>query len=122
MFVLKGLLRADSQENALVFLMLRGEGYARAIAGFYGMPVNPMQKQLARLEEDGVIVSELIGRVRNYRLNPRYPFIEPLTALLKAAVVAYPAELKARLLVQRTRPRQAGKPLVTARKRNETGE
>lgn len=115
MFVLKGLLRAESQENVLVYLMLRGEGYARAIASFYGMPVNPIQKQLARLEEDGVIISEQIGRVRNYRLNPRYPFIEPLTALIKAAVAAYPAELKNRLLVQRTRPRKAGKPLVAAR-------
>jgi len=90
MFILKGLQRAKSQENALVYLMLRGEGYARAIASFYAMPVNPIQKQLARLEEDGVIVSEPIGRVRNYRLNPRYPFIEPLTQLLKAAVAASP--------------------------------
>lgn len=114
MFVLKGLLRAESQENALVYLLLRGEGYARAIASFYDMPVNPLQKQLARLEEDGVIVSELIGRVRNYRLNPRYPFTEQLATLLKAAVAAYPTELKNRLLVQRTRPRQAGKPLIAA--------
>lgn len=106
MFILRGLLRAKSQENALVYLMSRGEGYARAIAGFYGMPVNPMQKQLARLEEDGVVVSELIGRVRNYRLNPRYPYIEPLTALLKAAVAAYPVELKNRLLAQRACPRK----------------
>ncbi|MBU2884993.1 winged helix-turn-helix domain-containing protein [Gilvimarinus agarilyticus] len=114
MFILKGLLRAESQENTLVYLMLRGEGYARAIASFYDIPVNPVQKQLARLEAYGVIVSEQIGRVRNYRLNPRYPFMEPLTALLKAAVAAYPAELKSRLLVQRTRPRQAGKPLISA--------
>lgn len=119
MFILKGLLRAKSQENALVYLMLRDEGYARAIASFYAMPVNPIQKQLARLEEDGVIVSEPIGRVRNYRLNPRYPFIEPLTQLLKAAVAAYPPELKNRLLVQRTRPRQAGKPLVPAQGKGE---
>lgn len=122
MFVLKGLLRAESQENALVYLMLRGEGYARAIAAFYDMPVNPMQKQLAKLEEDSVIVSELIGRVRNYRLNPRYPFTEQLTALLKAAVAAYPVELKNRLLVQRTRPRQAGKPLVKAQRPKSEGE
>lgn len=115
MFVLKGLLRAESQENALVYLMLRGEGYARGIASFYAMPVNPMQKQLARLEEDGVIVSELIGKVRNYQLNPRYPFLEPLKALLKAAIQAYPEELKNRLLVERTRPRQAGKPSIPAR-------
>ena len=115
MFVLKGLLRAESQENALVYLMVRGEGYARPIASFYDMPVNPMQKQLAKLEGDGVIVSELIGRVRNYRLNPRYLFADQLVALLKAALSVYPSELQSRLLVTRSHPRKAGKPLISAR-------
>ncbi|MFC6632030.1 winged helix-turn-helix domain-containing protein [Microbulbifer taiwanensis] len=115
MFVLKGILRAESQEKALLYLLLRGAGYGKAIAEFYGIPTNPVQKQLARLEEDGVVVSQLIGKVRNYELNPRYPFMEPLKALLKAAVAAYPPELRNRLLVQRTRPRQAGKPLVAVR-------
>jgi len=115
MFVLKGILRAESQEKALLYLLLRGAGYGKAIAEFYSIPTNPVQKQLARLEEDGVVVSQLIGKVRNYELNPRYPFLEPLKALLKAAVAAYPAEVRNRLLVQRTRPRQAGKPLVAVR-------
>lgn len=76
------------------------------------MPVNPMQKQLAKLEEDGVIVSELIGRVRNYRLHTRYLFADQLVALLKAALSAYPPELQRRLLVTRSRPRKAGKPFI----------
>ena len=28
----------------------------------YGVPVNPVQKQLARLQEDNVIVSDLFGQ------------------------------------------------------------
>lgn len=59
-------------------------------------------------------VSRLTGRVREYELNPRYPFLQPLKELLKAAVAAYPSEIISDLMVQRTRPRQAGKPLVTA--------
>src|SRR5262245_4184074 len=117
MFVLKGILRAESQEKVLIYLLLRGSGYGKNIAEFYDVPTNPVQKQLARLEADGVIVSRLIGKVRNYELNPRYPFIEPLKQMLKAAVAAYPAELSSQLLVQRTRPRQAGKPLVSVRSR-----
>ena len=122
MFILKGILRAESQEKVLLYLLVREEGYASAIADFYGIPNNPVQKQLARLESDGVIVSQTIGKVRNYQLNPRYPFMEPLKSLLKAAIAAYPAELRNQLLVQRTRPRQAGKPLVAARKRGHGSE
>ena len=112
MFILKGILRAESQEKVLIYLLLQGPGYGRRIAEFFGIPTNPVQKQLARLEEDGVVVSHLIGKVRQYELNPRYPFIEPLKALLTSAVAAYPPAVSSRLLVQRTRPRQAGKPLL----------
>lgn len=111
MFVLKGILRAESQEKILVYLLLRESGYGAGIAEFYGIPTNPVQKQLARLEEDGVLVSHLVGKVRNYTFNPRYLFTEPLKALLKTAASAYPPELINRLMIQRTRPRQAGKPL-----------
>jgi predicted transcriptional regulator len=121
MFVLKGLLRAESQEKVLIYLLLRGTGYGKNIAEFYGVPANPVQKQLARLESDGVIVSQLIGKVRNYELNPRYPFLSPLKELLKAAVEAYPDEIKNSLLIQRTRPRQAGKPLLSVRDSLEGG-
>lgn len=122
MFVLKGILRAESQEKALLYLLLRGVGYGKAIAEFYGIPTNPVQKQLARLEEDGVVISQLIGKVRNYQLNPRYSFLEPLKALLKAAVAAYPAEVRNRLLIQRTRPRQAGKPVLAIREPERKGK
>ncbi|RYG15408.1 MAG: ArsR family transcriptional regulator [Chitinophagaceae bacterium] len=118
MFLLKGVLRAETQEKALIYLLLRGSGYAKNIAEFYDVPVNPIQKQLARLEEDGVVVSQLIGKVRSYELNPRYIFIDPLKELLKAAVAAYPTEVRDQLLVQRTRPRQAGKPVLLVRNKS----
>lgn len=117
MFILKGILRAETQEKTLIYLLLRGSGYGKSIAEFYGIPTNPVQKQLARLESDGVIVSQLIGKIRSYELNPNYLFIEPLKELLKAALIAYPSEIKDQLLVQRTRPRQAGKPLESVRDR-----
>ena len=118
MFVLKGILRAESQEKVLVYLLLRKTGYAKNIAEFYSSPTNPIQKQLARLEEDGVVVSRTIGKVRQYELNPRYPFIEPLKELLKKAVAFYPPEASVELIVQRTRPRKAGKPLQRVKPKN----
>lgn len=118
MFVLKGVLRAESQEKVLIYLLLCGSGYGKRIAEFYSVPPNPIQKQLSRLEADGVVASHLIGKVRNYQLNPRYPFLEPLITLLKAAAAAYPQDLVNAMLVQRARPRQPGKPLVPSPKRS----
>ena len=118
MFVLKGILRAETQEKVLIYLLLRGGGYGKSIAEFYGAPTNPIQKQLARLEADGVVVSQLIGKVRNYELNPRYPFLDPLKQLLKAAIEAYPAETVNELMMRRTRPRQAGKAIRPERNRD----
>jgi hypothetical protein len=115
MFVLKGVLRAETQEKILLYLLVRERGYSRGIADFFEVPTNPIQKQLARLESDGVVASRLIGNIRSFELNPRYPFLDPLKQLLKTALAAYPQKLVSALMVQRTRPRQAGKPLVLAK-------
>lgn len=120
MFVLRGLLRAETQEKILIYLLLRGSGYGKSIAEFYGISTNPVQKQLARLEIDGVIVSHSIGKVRNFELNPRYPFLEMLKGLLKAAIAVYPQDIVNALMVQRTRPGQFGKELTPAKSATET--
>ncbi|PCJ45209.1 MAG: transcriptional regulator, partial [Moraxellaceae bacterium] len=104
-----GVLRAESQEKILIYLLMRDKGYGSSIAEFYGVSQNAVQKQLARLEEDSVIVGEPIGKVRQYQLNPRYAFYEPLKLLLKTAVEAYPKDLVKKLIMVRTRPRKAGK-------------
>ena len=119
MFILKGILRAESQEKILIYLMLRGSGYGKAIAEFYETSSNSVQKQLARLEEDGVLVSRLIGKLREYQLNPRYPFLSPLKELLKSALTAYPDAIIQSLTMARSRPRAAGKPSVAIRSREQ---
>lgn len=115
MFVLKGVLRAESQEKILLYLLLRGTGYGRAIAEFFGLSTNSVHKQLLRLEEDSVVVSRTVGRLREYQLNPGYPFSAPLRELLKSALAAYPDTLVRKLAISRQRPRKSGKPIVTAR-------
>ncbi|WP_290586463.1 MULTISPECIES: hypothetical protein [unclassified Ketobacter] len=35
MFVLKGILRAESQEKILIYLLLNGSGYGKSIAEFW---------------------------------------------------------------------------------------
>ena len=115
MFILRGLLRAESQEKILIYLLVRETGYGKAIAEFFDQSQNAVQKQLARLESDGIVVSRLVGKLREYRMNPRYPFLQQLKELLKAALMAYPDNVKKELTMKRNRPRQAGKPTIPAR-------
>ena len=109
--MLEALFGSKNRERVLQFLSARGEGYAREIAEFYTSSLDPIQKQLERLEEAGVLVSHRIGRTRLYRFNPRYAFLDELTALLERARLFYPQEEQERLLMERKRPRRKGKPL-----------
>ncbi|WP_236613333.1 hypothetical protein [Chrysiogenes arsenatis] len=73
--------------------------------------LNSIQKILNALEQDGLLVSHCVGRTRVFEFNPRYFFLPELQALLQKAIEQYPPEEKESLLMNRTRPRRAGKPL-----------
>ncbi len=40
MFILKGILRAETQEKILIYLLTRKTGYSKAIAEFYELSPN----------------------------------------------------------------------------------
>jgi hypothetical protein len=109
--MLEPLLGSVSIERALIFILARNEGYAREISRFFETNVDPIQKQLEKLELGGVLVSRTAGRTRLYTLNPRYPFLKELKALLERALSFYPEEVRETLLMNRRRPRRRGKPL-----------
>lgn len=119
MFLLKGILRAESQEKILIYITLNGSGYGKAVADFFGLSQNSVQKQLIRLEEDGVIVGRSIGQLREYTFNPRYLFLEELKALLQKAYQSYPQEIVTELLMQRKRPRKSGKTIKAYDRKND---
>lgn len=109
--MLEPLLGSASRERVLMFIAVRGEGYAREMARFYGVDLTPIQKQLEALELGGVLVSRTAGRTRLYAFNPRYAFLAELQALLAKALDFYPIELKNNLQMSRQRPRRSSKPL-----------
>lgn len=114
MFVLNGLLKAESQEKILIYLLVRNSGYAKAIADFFDAGVTPIQKQILKLEEQGILVSSNIGRSRVFQLNPQYRLLPELKALMEGALKAYPIEIKEALIMNRSKPRRTGKPLTKA--------
>jgi hypothetical protein len=109
--MLESLLGSINRERVLVFLHARGEGYAREIARFFKTDLDPVQKQLERLEFGGIIYSRSAGKTRVYALNPRYPFLAELKALIDKALSFYPAAEKEELVLVRKRPRRKDKPL-----------
>ncbi len=109
--MLESLLGSINRERVLVFLHARGEGYAREIARFFKTDLDPVQKQLERLEFGGIIYSRSAGKTRVYALNPRYPFLAELNALMDKALSFYPAAEKEELVLARKRPRRKDKPL-----------
>ena len=108
--MLEPILGSVNAERVLVFLLARGEGYARGIARFFGADPDSIQKQLAKLEAGGVLISKELGRTVLYRFNPRYVFLPELKSLLERALEFYPAEERERLMFSRRRPRRRGKP------------
>ena len=109
--MLEPILGSTSSERVLLFLFARKEGYPREIARFFNTDLAPIQRQLIKLEINGVLSSRLAGRTRLYRLNPRYAFKPEIENLLAKALDFYPPDERERLLLNRRRPRRSGKPL-----------
>ena len=109
--MLEPLLGSKSSERVLMFIFAREEGYARDIARFFDTDLYAIQKQLDKLEAGGVLANHVAGRTRLYSLNPRYPFLNELKALLKKALSFYSEDERERLIMNRRRPRARGKSL-----------
>ena len=109
--MLESILGSLNCERVMIYLVAREEGYAREIARFFEVGLGPVQKQLEKLENGGVIYSKRVGRTRVYAFDPRYPFRQEVKDLMEKALTFYPAEIKEQLLINRRRPRRSGKPL-----------
>ena len=108
--MLEGLVGNKTAERVLLFLQAYGEGYAQQIADRFSISLSAVQRQLARLEDGGVVVSQLKGRTRLYVFNPRWPFRFELQELLKKVLSYLPNAELDRYYRSRTRPRRKGKP------------
>ena len=97
-------------EKILFYLLTYESGYIRAFARTFGIPVNGIVQQLKRLENGGVISSQIQGTIRLYSFNPRYPFLPELKAMLQKAMDSLPENELEKYYLQRTRPRRKGKP------------
>lgn len=109
--MLEIVLGSASAEKVLIFLLVRKKGYANEIASFFDSDLSPIQNQMKKFEDGGVLVSFLEGRTRIFEFNPNCAFLPELKALLEKAFQFYPYGEIERLKMYRRRPRLTGKPL-----------
>ena len=109
--MLEPVLGSTNAERVLMFILARGEGYAREMALCFETDLSGLQKQLEKFEAGSVLTSRPVGRTRLYTFNPRYPFLAELKTLLEKALSFYPTTEREALRLNRRRPRQKGKPL-----------
>jgi DNA-binding transcriptional ArsR family regulator len=106
-----GLFGSILREEILKVMVLFDQGaYGRQIAELLGRNLLSVQRNLGILEQDGILASRFIDRVRLYELNRRYRYFQPLRALLQ--IMAHD-DSRLRQIVEgiRQRPRRAGKAL-----------
>ena len=100
-----------SAAQVLLYLEVYGAGYGKGIADTYEVAVSGIQRQLQRLEANGVLVSRMVGNSRLFEFEMRNPTVRALRQLLRTELDALPESITRRFFRQRQRPRRTGKPL-----------
>jgi hypothetical protein len=111
--VVEALFGNRTAACVLLFLQCYGEGHAQRIARTFGFGLNMTQRQLRRLEEQGVLVSRRLGNLRLFSFNDRNPTVRNVRSFLESELEILPQAVQQQFFRQRLRPRQSGKPLVS---------
>lgn len=109
--MIESIVGNKSAEKVLLYLANYSEGYARAIALCFNIPVFSVQSQLRKFEAAGVLISQLKGKTRVYYWSPRFALKKEFLDFLNKALDLLPEEEKKKYFRKRTRPRRAGKPI-----------
>jgi predicted ArsR family transcriptional regulator len=108
--MLEPLFESEKKEKILLYLYTHREAYPMEMARAFGFYVNAVQNQLQKLEQGGILYSQLKGKVRLFGFNPRYPFKKELESLLAKVLQFVPNGDKEKFYMPRLRPRRIGKP------------
>ena len=108
---MEAVFGTKTNREILLYLEAYENGYGRAMSLTLRIPLTAIQRRLRRLEQDGVLVSSLVGRTRVYTWNPRNPLVKLLRSLLAETLKYLSASEKKRLFRERRRPRRSGKAL-----------
>ncbi len=109
--MIESLLGNQTIEKVLLYVLNYGEGHTSGIAETFQLPKSQVRKQIIRLENGGILVGRLIGNVKMFQINPRYPLKKELEQLLEKVLSLTPKSEIEKYYRQRRRPRRTGKKL-----------
>lgn len=109
--IFTGLFGNETAAKVLLYLQAMESGYPRGIAQAFELPVSQVQRQLERLESEGILGSRLLGKTRVYAWNPRCGYLSELRSLLARGLAMLPEKIREGFTTERRRPRRKGKPL-----------
>lgn len=91
-------LRSELRRKLLTYFCTNRSArvYVRQLASALGVDSTNLSRELARLERDGLLRSEIEGRQRYYSINLQYPYLKAFFSLLRGTVGIVPT-LKAAL-------------------------
>ena len=110
--MLDKILGSDTAMKIMLHLIHYVEIYPSAAARHYQISLSGVQKQFARFEEAGILVSKLVGKTRIYFFNKKSPTVKPFMDLIKVYYDGLSLEDKEVIFGERRRPRRPGKPVV----------
>ena len=82
------------------------------LAKDYELTLSAVQKQFARFEEAGILVSKLVGRTRVYFFNKKSKAAIKFYELVKVYYDGLSQKDKEKIFSERRRPRRQGKPVI----------
>ena len=85
-------LRSGLRRALLTYLFSNRSArfYVRQMAERLGVDPTNLSRELSRLEQDGFLCSEADGRQLYYSIDPAYPFLKPVFAMLASSVGLVP--------------------------------
>ena len=92
--MLGNLFGNRNMERILLFLFVNQRCYGTQLHILLRVPLTPIQKALARLEQSGIICSHYEGKTRVYEFNFAHPLRQELELLLKKVYTLLPCSIK----------------------------
>jgi predicted nucleotidyltransferase/predicted transcriptional regulator with HTH domain len=85
-------LRSELRRKLLAYFYASRSArvYVRQLAKALDVDSTNLSRELARLEREGLLRSEVEGRQRYYSINPQYPYLKAVFSLLQGTVGIVP--------------------------------
>jgi predicted nucleotidyltransferase len=85
-------LRSELRRKLLTYFYTNRAArvYVRQLASALGVDSTNLSRELARLEREGLLRSEIEGRQRYYSINSQYPYLKAVFSLLQGTIGTVP--------------------------------